>query len=49
MEFAMMWRDSGLQPKLFYDNLNLEKRVPLNHLLGSRRRWQTIRLYLVQH
>jgi transposase len=33
MEFAMTGRDSGLQPKLFYHNVNLEKRVPPNHLL----------------
>jgi transposase len=33
MEFAMMGRDSGFQPKLFYHNVNLEKRVPPNHLL----------------
>ena len=33
MEFAMMGRDSGFQPKLFYHNVNLEKRIPANHIL----------------
>ena len=33
MEFAMRGRDSGSQPKLFYHNMNLEKRIPANHIL----------------
>ena len=33
MGFAMMGRDSGFQPKLFYHNVNLEKRIPANHIL----------------
>ena len=35
MGFAMMGRDSGFQPKLFYNNLNLEKRIPGNHILRT--------------
>jgi transposase len=35
MEFAMMGRDSGFQPKLFYHNVNLEKRIPANHILRT--------------
>jgi transposase len=33
MEFAMMGYQSNLQPKLFYYNSNLEKRIPPNHIL----------------
>jgi len=33
MEFAMMGYQSGFQPKLFYHHINLEQRVPQNHIL----------------
>jgi len=33
MEFAMMGYQSGFQPKLFYHRVNLEQRVPQNHIL----------------
>jgi transposase len=33
MEFAMMGYQSGFQPKLFYHRINLEQRVPQNHIL----------------
>jgi transposase len=33
MEFAMMGYQSGFQPKLFYHHVNLEQRVPQNHVL----------------
>jgi hypothetical protein len=31
--FAMMGYEAGFQPKLFYHQINLEQRVPHNHLL----------------
>lgn len=33
MEFAMMGHQPEFQPKLFYHGLNLEQRVPQNHIL----------------
>lgn len=33
MGFAMMGYRSGFQPKLFYHHINLEQRVPKNHVL----------------
>jgi transposase len=30
---AMMGQQSGIQPKIFYHNMNLEQRIPRNHLL----------------
>jgi hypothetical protein len=33
MEFALMGYQSGCQPKLFYHHINLEQRVPQNHIL----------------
>jgi hypothetical protein len=33
MEFAMMGYQSGFQPKLFYHQINLEQRVPQDHIL----------------
>jgi hypothetical protein len=38
MEFAVMGYQSNLQPKLFYYKLNLEKRVPENHILRKIRK-----------
>ena len=35
MGFAMMGRDSGFQSKLFYHNVNLEKRIPAKHILRT--------------
>ncbi len=34
----MMGYQSNLQPKLFYYNLNLEKRAPQNHILRKIRK-----------
>jgi transposase len=33
MEFAMMGYQSGFQPKLFYHRINVEQRVPQDHIL----------------
>ena len=33
IEFAMIGYHSDYQPKLFYCNVNLEKRIPQNHIL----------------
>jgi transposase len=33
MEFTMMGYQSNFQPKLFYFNVNLDRRVPQNHIL----------------
>jgi len=46
-DFAMMDHQSGFQPKLFYYNANLEKRVPLNHIL--RKIQQTIDFDFIYH
>ena len=32
-DFAMMGQQTGIQPKIFYHHLNLEQRVPRDHLL----------------
>jgi transposase len=38
MEFAMMGYQSDLEPKLFYHRINLDQRVPQNHILRKLER-----------
>jgi len=33
MELAMMTYESGNQGKLFYSNINIEKKIPPDHIL----------------
>jgi len=43
----MMGHQSGFQPKLFYYNANLEKRIPEDHIL--RKLYQTIGFDFIYH